>query len=291
MRRLLSYKLLAGITAALMFYFITPLWAQSNANVDCEQVMYQMFDAIKQVKTLRYNLYANERVNNKYLSGHSIVKLNVSPFKAYFKDTKKGVEVLYIEGQEENEAIVNPNGFPYFNLHLDPNGKLMRKDQHQTIGRLGFAYTGSILYHSLEQFPDAYHKYVSYKGDTIVDGYSCYNIEIDFPDFHYYSYMVQDDHENTMTIASKLYLCDYLVLAANHLSSYEDAFKKGQIITIPNGYAKCTMVSIRKDLHLPIHIKVYDDKGLLEEYDFSNLQVNPAIQDAEFTENYADYHF
>lgn len=291
MRRLLSYKIWAGITAALMFYSITALWAQSTSKVDCEQVLTQMFDAIKKVHTLEYNLYANERVNDKYMSGHSLVKLSVSPFKAYFKDLKKGVEVLYIAGQDENEAIVNPNGFPYFNLHLDPNGKLMRKGQHQTIGRLGFAYTGSILYHSLEQFPDAYHKYVEYRGDTTVDGYPCSNVEINFPDFHYYSYLVMDDHETAASIADKLYLCDYLVLSANHLSSYEDVLKKGQIITIPNGYAKCTLVTIRKDIHLPVQIKVYDDKGLLEEYDFSNLQVNPTIQDAEFTENYADYHF
>lgn len=290
MRRLLSYKLLAGLGLLLFFYAIPSLMAQ-NTTVNCEQVMDQMFDAIKQVHTLRYNLFAKERVDGKYASASSSVKLNVSPFKAYYKDNKKGIEVLYVEGQEDNQAIVNPNGFPYFNLHLDPNGKLMHKGQHQTLGRLGFEYIGSILYHSLLQFPDAYQKYVSYRGDTVCDGHDCYNLEIDFPNFHYYSYMVQGNNETVMSIAAKLYLNDYLILSANNISSYEDVLNKGQILSIPNGYAKCTMITIRKDIHLPVFVKVYDNKGLLEEYGFTNVQVNPSIQDAEFTENYADYHF
>ena len=258
---------------------------------DGDQIMHKMYDAIKQVKTLRYNLYASERIEDKYSVVNSMVKLNVAPFKAYYKDLKKGIEALFVDGQESNEAIVNPNGFPYFNLHLDPKGKLMHKDQHQTLDRLGFNYLGNILYHSLAQFPDAYNKYVKYIGDTTWEGSPCYKVEIDFPLFHYYNYLVQEKDENPVTLAAKLYLNDYLVLSANRLSSYEDNFKAGQILSIPNAYAKSTILVIRKDINLPVYIKVYDEKGLLEEYGFTHLQINPVIEDAEFTENFTGYHF
>lgn len=51
------------------------------------------------------------------------------------------------------------------------------------------------------------------------------------------------------------------------------------------------MIDIRKDNDLPVHIKVYDEQGMLEEYGFTKLEVNPVIQDEEFTEKYAGYHF
>ena len=290
MRRIFLFKLTTCLAAGLFLCAAPAAFAQA-AGVNCKQVLNRMFSAINNVKTLRYNLYANERVNGKYNAANSEVKVNVSPFKAYYKYLKKGIEVLYVEGQEENEAIVNPNGFPYFNLHLDPEGKLMRKGQHQTIKRLGFSYTGTILQHAINQFPDAYSKDITYRGDTVCNGYPCYNIELNVPDFHYYTYMVEDTNETVSSIASNLYLCDYLVLSANKFSSYEDALKKGQIITIPNAYAKRTLMSISKNTYLPVYVKVYDDKGLLEEYSFSNIQVNCTIQDAEFTENYTGYHF
>jgi len=278
-------------TLLIAIYSFQSVFAQTNATMDGDKVLHKMYDAIKQVKTLKYNLYASERIEDKYSKANSQVKLNVAPFKAYYKDLKKGIEALYVEGQESNDAIVNPNGFPYFNLHLDPKGKLMHKDQHQTLDRLGFNYLGDILYHSLGQFPDAYTKYVKYIGDTTWENNPCYKIEIDFPNFHYYTYMIKGKEENPVSLAAKLNLNDYLVLSANHLSSYEDDFKVGQILNIPNAYAKSTILVIRKDINLPMYIKVYDEKGLLEEYSFSHFQLNPTIEDAEFTENYPGYHF
>ena len=38
-------------------------------------------------------------------------------------------------------------------------------------------------------------------------------------------------------------------------------------------------------------IKILDDKGLFEQYDYHFLQVNPKIEDAEFTKTYKDYKF
>src|ERR1700722_10206711 len=106
------------LTLLTVTYFFPSLFAQ--ATMDGDKVMHKMYDAIKQVKTLKYNLYASERIEDKYSKANSQVKLNVAPFKAYYKDLKKGIEALYVEGQESNDAIVNPNGFQYFNLHLDP---------------------------------------------------------------------------------------------------------------------------------------------------------------------------
>jgi outer membrane lipoprotein-sorting protein len=42
---------------------------------------------------------------------------------------------------------------------------------------------------------------------------------------------------------------------------------------------------------LPVYIKAYDDKGLYESYEFSNLEINGVISPAEFTKGYKGYKF
>lgn len=289
MCRSFAHKVLLSAVSLALLCNATTMWGKSD-DKDCEQILNNMFNAIKQVKTLRFNLSASERIDTKYSQATSMVKINTAPLKIYYKDLKKGIEVLWTQGQE-TDALVNPNGFPFINLRLDPYGKLMHRDQHQSINRLGFSYLGNIIYHNLIRYPDTYQKYVHYRCDTTWEGYPCYEVEVNFPDFHYSTYVVKDKGETVTSISAKFYLDDYLVLSANDLSSYEDELKVGQVLKIPNGYSKYTLITTRKDNNLPVHIKVYDEKGLLEEYSFTHIQVNPSISDEEFSSKYADYHF
>lgn len=286
------HRAFLGLTVCLLWCcsFSAGQKTAITPGISSEDIFDKMFDAVKQVRTLRYNLYGIERVEGRYLAGNAMVKLSESPFKAYFKNTDKGIEILYPYG-DDNEALVNPNGFPYFNLHLDPTGKLMRKNQHQTIARLGYDYFTSVLYHSLLQYPDAYEKYVHYVGDTVWDGKACYKIEINFTNYACTPYTITDKGETISTIAAKYYLNEYEVLSINNLSWYGDELSVGQTILLPNAYAKRTILFIRKDLNLPVVTRVYDEKGLLEEYCFRNLKVNTTIPTAELSEDYTDYHF
>ena len=52
-------------------------------------------------------------------------------FNSYTDFTFEILEVLFIKGHET--ALVNPNGFPWFNLKLNPVGSRMTKNQHHTI--------------------------------------------------------------------------------------------------------------------------------------------------------------
>jgi len=267
------------------------LLSAQTKEITAATIFSNMFSAIQNVKTLRYNLYAFERIDDKITKAHSLIKLNVSPFKAYYKDLDKGVEILWINGKEDDDAIVNPNGFPYVNLHLSPIGKLMRKGQHQTILRLGYAYLGDVLSHSLAKFPDIYKKYVHRLEDTIWDNTSCYKVDINFTQYTATPYKVIHEGETVSKIASKNFLSDYEVLTLNNISWYEDELKIGKQLQLPAAYARHVVLFIEKKNNLPVVIRVYDDKGLFELYEFFNVQLNSTILDSEFTENYSDYHF
>jgi len=264
---------------------------QAQSENQCRDIFNQMFNAINNVRTLRYNLYAVERIDNTFACAHSSVKLNISPFKAYYKNLDKGIEVLWVDGKEDGDAIVNPNGFPFVNLHLNPSGELMRKGQHQTILRLGYTYLGDMLSHSLAKFPDAFKNYVHCLKDTIWDNNPCYKVEVNFTQYATTPYIVTQKGETVSKIATQYSLCEYEVLTTNNISWYEDELKVGQTLQLPAAYAKHLVLLISKKNNLPLVIRVYDDKGLFEMYSFSDLQVNPTIPDPEFMENYSGYHF
>lgn len=286
-----THKIIFSVTIFFLWCHIAALCQKKVATgVSCEDIFDNMFDAMKKVRTLRYNLVGEERIGGAYFSGRAQVKITESPYKTYFKNIDKGIEILYPDG-DENEALINPNGFPYFNLHLDPYGKIMRKNQHQTIDNLGYGYLSGVLFHSLIRYPDAYEKYVHYMGDTVWDGKACYKVEINFANFTFNPYTITDKGETVEKLAKRYYLNAYEILSFNKLSWYDDELSVGQTILLPNAYAKKTILLIRKDLYLPVVTRIYDANGLYEEYSFTNLQVNTIIPAAELSEDYPDYHF
>ncbi|MBL7885050.1 MAG: DUF1571 domain-containing protein, partial [Bacteroidia bacterium] len=182
------------------------------------ELIDKIFTAVENVKTLRYSLQCNERIKGRMQHTESKVKLQVSPRKLYLYI--KGIEVLWIQGQNNGNALVNPNSFPYINLNLDPFGSLMRADQHHTIHEMGYQYLYDILKDGYAKAGDNLNKYFSVLGDEKHNGRDCYKLMITFPDFAWIPYTVKKG-ENLNTIARKLKVSEYMVLENNpKLSGY-----------------------------------------------------------------------
>ena len=240
----------------------------------------KIFASIDNVKTVRYSLQCNERIKGRMQHTESHVKLQISPRKIYLYI--KGIEVLWIQGWNKGDALVNPGSFPYIDLSLDPYGSLMRKDQHHTIHEMGFHYLADILRDGMKKAGDKVDKYFSVFGEEVYEGRPCYKLSITYPDFAWGPYTVKKG-ENLTTIARRLRISEYMVLENNpKLSSFFDV-KEGQVIQVPNAYAKLTLLLIDKEYLLPVNNKVFDDKGLFETYEYHDLKVNIPIAPYEFT--------
>jgi hypothetical protein len=261
---------------------------ENTAQISSKELTSKIFEAIDNVKTLRYNLQCNERIKGRMQHTESRVKLQVSPRKLYL--SLKGPEVLWIQGQNGGNALVNPGAFPYINLNLDPYGSLMRKDQHHTIHEMGFHYLQAILKDGIRRSGDKMEKYFVVLPDEKHNGRDCYKLSIAFPDFEWVNYTIKKG-ENLNTIARKLHVSEYMVLENNPKISWYTDVKEGQVIKVPNAYAKLSLLLIDKEYFLPVNNKVFDDKGLFETYEYYGLQVNSPMQQEEFSKDYKDYNF
>lgn len=261
---------------------------QSRAAYTSGELLNAVLESIAQIKTLRYNLQCNERINGRMQHTESQVKLQVSPRKLYL--SLKGPEVLWIQGINDGDALVNPDAFPYMNLNLDPYGTLMRKDQHHTIHEMGLQYLGDILKEGIKRAGTKFDNYFVFLGEEKYDDRICYKLSIGFPDFAWKPYTVKKGEDIT-SIARNFHLSEYMILEKNPTAAWYNDVTPGQIIQIPDAYAKLTLLLIDKESLLPVNNKIFDDKGLFETYEFYNLKINPSISAEEFTKDYKDYHF
>lgn len=262
--------------------------SSSKAVHQTQEILKNIFASVANVKTLRYHLKCTERIKGKMQPTESHVKLQVNPRKLYL--SLGGPEVLWVQGENKGDALVNPGTFPFVNLNLDPFGMVMRKDQHHTIHEMGIHYLTDIIKDGVAKAGNTIDKHFVVLGDETYNGHVCYRLSIVFPDFSWGPYTVKKG-ETITSISRRLHVSEYMVLEKNTTANWYSDVKAGQVIQVPNVYAKLTMLLIDKESYLPLSNKVYDDKGLFETYEYVNLHVNPPISPEEFTRGYKDYHF
>ena len=283
------YYWLLPVCCFLMFSFVhRTFYIVRSPAPSCKQILENTIASVEKIQTLKFHLKCNERFKGKLISTESRVKLNRSPRKIYIY--LKGPELLWGEGANDAKALVNPHGFPYMNLNLDPLGSIMRENQHHTVHEMGFEYFADIIKHSINISGDKFDTFFKCAGTLTWDAHECYLVTAEYPDFNHVDYKMKRG-ETVYSIARKLMVSDYMILEINPDINHYNHGKEGQIIKVPNVYGKKLILYIDKELLIPRVIKVYDDKGLYESYEYHDLQLNPKITDDEFTKEYKEYGF
>jgi outer membrane lipoprotein-sorting protein len=271
----------------LIVLYSTTLFAQNAIDITKE-----MFEKAKAVKALSITIVAKERFGTEYKLQKAFIKKQNNPLRIYYKQIAPptGAEVL-INASYSKKALVNPNAFPWTNLQLDPYGSILRDSQHHNIYEAGFDYLVDILSYLTIKYKDNLESLVSYKGTIEWQGASCYKIEFNNPSFKMYTYSVTENTTPT-ALAKKLHIGDYLITERNPAyNDYLDVIKAGTSLTLPCDYAKRLVILINKSTYLPVYMEIYDDKGLLEQYQFLDINTNPGFTENDFSEKNDKYGF
>jgi hypothetical protein len=248
-----------------------------------------MIKSIDTINTLEYELHAKELIDGHIFYTHSRVKLQKEPFCVYnyVVAPDKGAEVLFVS--KNKLALVNPNGFPFINLKLNPYGKLIRKNQHHTLFDAGFDNVKNIVLSVIELLRKSSEKYILNLGVKQINNKKCQVLKVVNPDFSFSEYIVQEG-EDVESIADKLNLSSYLILVKNKLSFYNDV-TQGDRIQIPNSYGEQFEIWIDLQSSLPIVQKVFINNKLFEHYEFKNIIINPEFSIDEFKKSNTEYNF
>ena len=284
MKRLKRFYIPLLISCAFLFFSFL-----DNSDLNPVKLMSQMTDSIRNVRTMRVRISATERIETKFLYAVSRIKLQTHPRKLYFLNPEKKLEILYVSGENGGKALVKPHIFPFVPMYLEPMGNLMRKNQHYTIHELGYEFIGRSVAFTLNKDKDGLKNF-SYHGKVMKNGFMCYLLEYENKNYSYVDYIVREK-ETVSSIALKNCVNDYLIRYNNDLVNDFGYLKKGKVLKIPNLYCKKAVIYIEEGHMLPVVLALFDDKGVFEYYEFTELEINKPIRSEEFTRSYPEYHF
>lgn len=254
-----------------------------------DSIARAMFAKTKTLKTVTYTMTKYERIDGELQKQIAAVKLQKEPFKVYSKQIEpdEGLEVLYIGG--DKTALINPNGFPWFNVKLSPTGSRMTKGQHHTILDSGFDTFVAILEFLFNKYEKNIHEISSLTSET-KDGKSYWKLDFNNPNFKILEYEVKAN-EDVLKIAKERFISSFMIMELNpKLEDFED-ISAGDVIKIPNDYSPRMTLYIDKKLMVPSEIIVEDKLGIYERYNFTNIKLNPKIKPEEFTPGFDEYGF
>ena len=253
---------------------------QENQAVD---LLNKMIARNAEIQTLEYNMTGKERIKDKIIEKTTYFKININPYKVYFRQKIIGIDVEGFYGTltRNNKIAIKTKGFPWISANFDPMDNMMRNNHHHTIHEAGFNYMVGLVKYLMLKHKEDLNKKISVKGIEKVNNRDCYKIVMNIDEFHYMKYKIQKG-ETLPVIAKKYMISDYMIMEKNkEIGGYDDV-KEGQQILIPSDYAKQIVFLLDKDLLVPARIELYDDLGLYAEYSFYNIVTNPIVTDKEF---------
>lgn len=257
-------------------------------------IMAKMKAAIKNMNQSTFDLQSKERFGSSYTTKKLQFRVQESPRKVYMKDLDTGVEMLYVPGWNNNKAYINPNGFPWVNVSLNIYDSKVVAENHHTVKDAGLGFVNVLLSgfeNTVKSAGKSLEDLYIYKGEVMFNGRPCHRIYMIPPSgFNYVSYTTDRD-QNLVQLSRRIVASDYLIKEKNSKVSYGRKIKKGTTLNVPSAYASKVIVYIDKETYMPVVQMLYDERGLFEKYEYTNINTRPNFSSSEFTTDCDKYGF
>lgn len=252
----------------------------------------KMIKAIDDHNQMEFKMYRSERSKNGFTDGKFYAKLINKPYKLYIKNfkPKPGSEILYIKGQNDDKALINPNSFPYFSISLDPDNNLLLAGGHHSLREAGFTLFSDMFKLYKENYGKELYNRITYHGMFKWNDRVCYKISIDYPDYSTKKYTPKKG-ETLYSISRDQLLNIGKLREYNAKYDDDDILDESDEIIIQNVYAKKAVIFIDNENYFPIYQLIYDEEGLYEKYQYIDLNLDISFKNEEFTRDYSEYNF
>tara|TARA_B100000497_G_C7603302_1_gene362422 strand:+ start:157 stop:1020 length:864 start_codon:yes stop_codon:yes gene_type:complete len=287
----MKFKINKSITLVTYIFISSSLFSQNNSLK--REIIAKVIDSIDAHNQLEFEMFRSERnKKNEFIDGKFYAKMNNNPLKIYIKNEKprKGAEILYVEGENDNKILINPNTFPYVNMSLSSESSLLLADGHHYIKQAGFSQISKTFKLYKGKYGDDFLEMIHYEGIFIWNDKKCYKIRIEYEDYQPINYYSKKG-ETLYEICENKLINIAKVKELNPEISVNESLFENQKITITNHYSRTSILYIDLENYFPIYQIMYDENGLHEKYIYTKLVLNKKIKNEEFNRDYKDYNF
>lgn len=263
---------------------------QKSGNPDPLALLQRVIASSKNIRTMEYSGRQWERMEGGMVHSRGLYRLARDPLRVYYREEhpREGLQALYDGG---DRILVRPHKFPRINLRLRSDHRTVRKHSHHLITDAGYLYLVPILEHILNKYRDHITDRLSFRegGNSAAAG-SRVVIELDNPSFQLVPFQVTDE-ENVSEIARPRKISGHMILENNGEINHYGDIRSGQWIRIPNDYCRRMVIEVDTGKQVVRRIRLYDDRGLYEEYRFDRIRINPVFPPEEFSPENPGYDF
>ena len=286
MNKLLTFQ---KITLFAVLFFVSTISQQLHAQ-DAVSIVKDMVAATKSYQTLSYEMDKSERFGSKYKPGNFRIKCREKPMAVYtytVGEPSPGAELLWNTGS--NDVLVRKANFPAMTLNLSMFNYLISKDSHHPLYHSSFRYFGGIVEHLIKKYEHRADELLGLESGVYHNGEKCYVLKMHTDDFKIINHTV-DRKEMMNDFADRMFLSGYKIKDLNGID-YDDYLDPGDVIKITTAYARSMTIYVAAKNKLPVKLEIYDEEGLLEAFEYSNIKINPNFASDEFTRDFSEYNF
>lgn len=124
-------RLIAGLLVILNGQIFSQ---ETLTQPEAEEIIRKMEAAYEGVQDYVSIFNKQERIDGELLPMETIRLKFKKPFSVYMRwieEPRKGMEVIYVRGENDGKMVAHPGSFPDITVKLDPDGKLaMRQNRH-----------------------------------------------------------------------------------------------------------------------------------------------------------------
>jgi len=151
----MKFKINKSIILVTYIFVSSSLFSQNNSLK--REIITKVIDSIEAHNQLEFEMFRSERnEKNEFIDGKFYAKMNSKPLRIYIKNEKpkKGAEILYAEGENDNKILINPNTFPYVSMSLSSESNLLLAGGHHYIKQAGFSQMSKTFILYKEKYGD-----------------------------------------------------------------------------------------------------------------------------------------
>ncbi|HUW06585.1 MAG TPA: DUF1571 domain-containing protein [Williamwhitmania sp.] len=263
-------------------------WAAPQKN-DQLKIFWSTLNKLEMENTISFQLRFSEvEPSGERNSKTGFFKLRKHPFDFYYRQDspQKGLELLYVEGVNNNKVLIHRNSFPWISFSLDPLGNIMLRESRHPIFEAGYWYLVEVVKHITTVNKQAS---VTYEGEELCLEKQCFRFLVDNPSYRLEHYRTKKG-ETLYSIAKSQHLFLYTLRMLNP-NVDPSCIPDLTMLTIPSDYARKMYVFIDKKELIPIKIEIYSDHGLLEEMEFTNVTQEVMLSPYDFSRDNTTYSF
>jgi hypothetical protein len=276
-----------------LFAGLKPIHSQNLIDsISCQTALQSMLASIEALNTAKFKLISIERVDGEMLTSSATGVVQYVPRKLFYRsfdaEDELMFEILYLQDENNNNALISPNGFPYINLNLDPLGSTIRKNKHLTILDAGGLFLVDMIKLGMTKYSNKIGDFNRFSMTKETE--TTTKLVIDNLDYAFTTYTVKEE-DTFRSICLQLGVPEYKIIELNEdIDSYAD-LEEGQTIKIPSLYARKFEVIIRNQDYIPLVVRIFDDQGLFSEYYYEYFESNPTVNNQTFNRNNPAYTF